>query len=156
MSSGSQNHSNSLPDASCSRPLGRLFLNLAVLTVIAGAWSSSAEASCGHYLFRNGKPVDSTTSQIIRGEANGESRPDSSTSPAENPVSQCHGPNCSGRPVPVNPLPVTPPHLVRGFDQAAILASLFQWPPLSCAPEIPESERGASCVPSLIFRPPTF
>ena len=154
MSNCAKTCQNPLRHATRLQSAGRRLAVVASVCLVAVMWSSSAGASCGNYLFRHGKPVGgsfSTMSDHLDAR-----NPDGNTSetPGELPVPPCHGPNCSGNPVPLMPVPVAPTHLVRGFDQAAILASLAQTPTLRCAIEIPTSDRGACFVPSSIFRPP--
>jgi hypothetical protein len=124
---------------------------MAIVTIsVALVWSSTASASCGNYLFRNGKQVtDSSFSMNDHKENHASGR-----TPAGMPVPPCHGPNCSGNPIPLSPVPVAPTNMIRGFDQATILESLADSTSPSRAIEIPESERGARFVPSSIFRPP--
>ena len=127
------------------------YVLMVVVTIsVMSVWSSTASASCGNYLYRNGKQV--TDSSFAMNEHNENHA--SGKTPAGMPVPPCHGPNCSGNPIPLAPVPFAPTNLIRGFDQATILESLADsnWP--SGAIEIPESERGARFVPSSIFRPP--
>ena len=133
----------------------RRFVMVAAICLVTATWSSaSSAASCGNYLFRNGKPVHDSRS--LMNDHQDAANPESETNKTGNlPAPPCHGPNCSGNPVPLMPVPVAPTNLVRGFDQAAILESLAQTPTDRCAMEIPRSERGARFVPSSIFRPPT-
>jgi hypothetical protein len=122
-----------------------------VLVVVVGLVSAStASASCGNYLYRNGKPVSDAHSSM---NSHGSLRLDEMES-TKIPVPPCHGPNCSKNPVPLMPVPAAPTTVSQGFDQAAILAALAQVPSPSGGNEIPESERGACFVPSSIFRPP--
>ncbi len=149
--------------AATSRPLNSDWINpirvgeslrrwvIAIVSVsLVIAWSATASASCGDYLYRNGKRI--TNSSFSMQEHN--SNRASDTAPLELPVPPCHGPSCSGQPVPLMPVPVAPTNLVQGFDQAAILESLSQTPTPRRAIEIPTSERGACFLPSSIFRPP--
>lgn len=129
--------------------LRRWMMTIISVSVVV-AWSSTASASCGDYLYRNGKRA--INSSLSMHEHN--SNRTSDTAPLELPIPPCHGPSCSGQPVPLMPAPAAPTNLVRGFDQAAVLESLALTPPLRRAIEIPTSERGACFVPSSIFRPP--
>ena len=143
-------HANAMPDA--RRPWQLLWRALiAVATIsVAFVWTSTASASCGNYLYRNGKQVtDSSFSMNDYTENHA-----SSQIPADMPVPPCRGPNCSRNPTPLTPAPFAPTNLIRGFDQATILESLTDSASPSGAIEIPESERGARFVPSSIFRPP--
>ena len=143
-------HANAEPDAR------RLWLSLrrvlvAILTLaVALAWSTTASASCGNYLYRNGQQVtDSSLSMNHHSENQA-----SNTTPVGLPVPPCHGPNCSGNPIPLAPVPVAPTNSIRGFDQATILESLADVTSPSGVIEIPASERGACFEPSSLFRPP--
>ena len=143
-------HAKAKPDAKRPRlSLRRALMAVATITV-ALVWTSTASASCGNYLYRNGKPVtDSSFSMNDHTENH-----TSSKIPDGMPVPPCHGPNCSRNPTPLTPVPVAPTNLIRGFDQATILESLADSTSPSGAIEIPASERGARFVPSSIFRPP--
>jgi hypothetical protein len=124
---------------------------MAVVTVsVAWVWSSAASASCGNYLYRSGKPV--MDSSLLMNDHTGDHV--AGKTPAGVPVPPCHGPNCSGNPIPLAPVPAAPTNLIRGFDQAAVLESLADVSLPSGSIEIPVSERGARFVPSSVFRPP--
>ena len=143
-------HAKAKPDAKRPTLLLRRAL-MAVATIsMALVWTSTAAASCGNYLYRNGKQV--TDSSFSMNEHNENHA--SNQIPVDMPVPPCHGPNCSRNPIPLAPVPVAPTNLIRGFDQATILESLTDSALPSGAIEIPESERGARFVPSSIFRPP--
>ncbi len=143
-------HAATKPNAGCSRLLLQRWVIWLGMLSVGLVWSSTASASCGNYLYRNGKPVtDSSFSMNDHSENQA-----SGKTPAGMPVPPCHGPNCSGNPIPLAPVPAAPTNLIRGFDQAAILESLADSTSRSGAIEVPESERGARFVPSSIFRPP--
>ena len=142
-------HAKARPDARrLMASLQRVLIAVATISV-ALVWSSTASASCGNYLYRNGKPVADSSLMNDHNKDHAASR-----IPAGMPVPPCHGPNCSGNPIPLAPMPIAPTNLIRGFDQATILESLADSTSPSGAIEIPESERGARFVPSSIFRPP--
>lgn len=133
----------------CRWRLSRALLWITV-AVIGASWMSTASASCGHYLYRNGNPVNDVVVNVQ------DSTPTvaEEQTPLENPVHRCSGPNCSQTPVPLNPTPAAPVNLISGFDQLAVLQSLCRPAFTRSAVEIPESERGAHFEPSAIFRPP--
>ena len=138
------------PDARRPRlSLPRVLL-AAVAVSVALVWSSTASASCGNYLYRNGKPVTDSSFSMNNHTENYAS----GKTPAGVPAQPCHGPNCSGNPIPLAPVPVAPTNLIRGFDQATILEALADLTSPSGAIEIPASERGARFEPSSVFRPP--
>ena len=150
-----ENHLRMPPDV--QRPQfswQRVLIPVAFLSV-ALVWSTSAVASCGNYLYRNGKPVSDAFSSMNDHNQVSARESESAEVPSRIPRPPCHGPNCSGSPIPLMPVPSAPSNLIRGFDQAAIIKSLAQTPTQRRAIEIPESERGACFVPSSIFRPPT-
>ena len=117
-------------------------------------WTRSASASCGNYLYRNGKAV--SLHSIPMNELNEISENNGATDnvPSEIPVRRCSGPNCSSSPFPLAPVPAAPSNLIRGFDQATVLESVEQTQNTRGAIEFPESERGARFEPSTVFRPP--
>ena len=143
-------HAKAKPDVPRLRPSLQRVLMAVVTISVALTWSATASASCGNYLYRNGKQVTDSSFSMTDHSENHES----SRIPAGMPVPPCHGPNCSGNPIPLAPVPFAPTNLIRGFDQATILESLADSTSPSGAIEIPASERGARFVPSSIFRPP--
>ena len=148
MPSSPKNHCDFKPIASQS--LTRHGFRVIVFVVFGLASASTASASCGNYLYRNGKPVSDEHSSIAVHEASRSNDQESTKIPAP----PCHGPNCSKNPVPLMPVPVTPTTVGQGFDQAAILEALAQVSSPPRGTEVPESERGACFVPSSVFRPP--
>jgi hypothetical protein len=132
----------------------RFVVLLSLVATIALSATRSASASCGDYLFRNGRPVSShslTMNPVTRGQADNS---ETGSSPIQVPFGRCSGPNCSSSPVPLTPVPTAPSTLIMGFDQAAVLEALAGTCTNSGAIQIPESERGARFEPSTIFRPP--
>ncbi len=132
----------------------RLSLQRVLATIVAVSMAlvctSTASASCGDYLYRNGKTVtDSSFSMNGQDENHG-----SGETPVRVPVQPCHGPNCSGNPIPLAPVSVAPTNLIRGFDQAHILETLTDLISPSGTFEHPESECGADFEPPSVFRPP--
>jgi hypothetical protein len=121
------------------------------------AGSKSASATCGNYLFRNGKPVADhamTHAQTMQETNIVLGQFATRRAPAQTPVRRCSGPNCSNNPVPFAPVPSAPISQMRGFDPAALLESISLSAATLEALELPESERGARYWPSAIFRPP--
>lgn len=156
MTSPAQTRSNDRPLQSV-RGFARRGLLVVVTLGIVLSWTQSASASCGNYLFRNGKPVaghSMAENQAVHG-----SQPDigefaDSTAPVQVPVRRCSGPNCSSSPVPLAPVPAVPVNLLRSLDPAALLELASVSSETRQAIELPESERGARYLPSSIFRPP--
>lgn len=135
-------------------PLVRRVVMVMMTFGAALSWNASASASCGNYLFRNGKPVGdhAMATDLVRAHsADGHASPGD---PNGIPDKPCRGPNCSSSPLPFAPVPAAPSTLIRGFEQAAVLESLAKPQSNSGAIQIPESERGARFEPSTIFRPP--
>jgi hypothetical protein len=143
----------------------RKVLMLLSTFAVAMSMSNSAVASCGNYLFRNGKPVSHQTmagpSELsLRVPQSGSDQLPhtligrSDATPLEVPVGPCNGPNCSRSRMPLAPVPAAPTNLIRNVDQAALLETLSQASQGSGEVEFPESERGACYEPSSIFRPP--
>lgn len=128
---------------------------LAASAIVLGLnWTSSASASCGNYLHRNGQPVsghvvsmDSVTGVHAEGIS-------SNKTPLEVPVRRCSGPNCSSNPLPLAPVPVAPVNLFRTVDPGVILQSLTDADSVREGLQVPQSERGAFFEPSSVFRPP--
>lgn len=108
-------------------------------------------ASCGDYLFRNGKPVSGHSMAKPAGEAEVSEHP----APQRDAIPRCSGPNCSSRPMshlPVSQVPIAP---VRGMRADCILNSPHEQPGIRSISGIPRSEQGAYFEPLPIFRPPT-
>lgn len=113
--------------------------------------AAPATASCGNYLFRNGRPVAQHDTLLID-ESFTESQATAAVRvPPGTPIRQCSGPNCSGSP---HPIRGATSNLMRGLEQHAVLELCTQTPSIRDPLRIPESERGNVFVPSLIFRPP--
>lgn len=149
-----------IPTARRSKPRNGSAISLRKMIGVIGAllvalsWMQSASASCGNYLFRNGKPVSGHFRPMdsLNGVQAHELQADAG--PLEFPVRRCSGPNCSSSPLPLAPVPAVPSNLIQSFDPAAILEMLVQSSETPRGIEIPQSERGACFEPSLIFRPP--
>lgn len=148
--------SNSRPPCGVLRSV-RCVIAAVILLIIAGPSSTSASASCGHYLYRNGKPV--TDHRMIHSSHAADIVADSNSltetnRPHNPPMRPCTGPNCSGSKVPLGPTPLVPIRLLPGADSAVLLESHAGQDNQRKVTAIPESERGARFWPSLIFRPP--
>lgn len=124
---------------------------IACLVIILS--SPSALATCGDYLFRNGRSV--VFHDVRSGETQGAAAelmapglPVNESAPLP---FRCHGANCSQAPVPVPPIPAA----VRVISDSAILLDLL---PGCCdsfrAFALPRSERAVKCESSPPFRPP--
>lgn len=113
--------------------------------------SLPASASCGNYLFRNGRPVAQHDNSLIDERFTESQETAALRVQPGTPIRQCSGPNCSGRP---HPIQGATSNLNRGLDQQAVVESCMQAPSIRDPLRIPESERGNIFVPSLIFRPP--
>jgi hypothetical protein len=117
-------------------------------------WMSTASASCGNYLYRNGRPVVNHDMHVETAAANEDAAGPIQRRSHELPVRKCSGPNCSRSSLPLAPVPAAPSNLIRGFDPAAILETLLHVDQTRGAMHVPQSERGARYEPSSIFRPP--
>ena len=155
MTSPAQTCSNDQPLQSVPGFVRRGLL-LAVSLGIVLSWTQTASASCGNYLFRNGKPVAGHSMpehQVVQDSAI-DFADVASEVPVQAPVRRCSGPNCSSSPVPLAPMPAVPVNLLRSLDPAALLELASSSSETRRAIELPESERGARYLPSSIFRPP--
>ncbi len=145
-----ENCSKSMPSAISSQSVTCRFFAVAVLAIVGFTSAATASATCGDYLRLDGNPTGHThfpageSLAVVMGHR----------VPTGLPAPPCHGPNCSDNSVPTMPAPFAPPKLVQGFDEVAIIVALTQRPSPLTGREIPESERGASFVPSSVFRPP--
>ena len=133
-----------------SRQVGGMIVTMAVVLF----WGSSVSASCGNYLFRGGEPGNSHSTPMVSTVGVHAEGAASEREPLRIPVRRCSGPNCSGNPMPMAPVPAAPAQLIRAFDQATLLESLGDVMPTRRAIEIPESVCGARFEPASIFRPP--
>ena len=156
MTSPARTCSNDQPLQSV-RGFARRGLLLAVTLSVVLSWTQSASASCGNYLFRNGKPVAGHSmpehQMVVEATADFADLA-SSEVPVRAPVRRCSGPNCSSSHVPLAPVPAVPVNLLRSLDPAALLELASASSETRRAIELPESERGARYLPSSIFRPP--
>lgn len=137
--------------ASCRTMLHVISSSAAVLIVLMFA-SDAAQASCGDYLYKNGKPVGHHSGMTQ--EYTPLADFDSSSEAPLLPLHRCSGPNCSGDPLPFTPAPAVPTQLTQGSDQATIAELVRACLSARSGCQIPESERGARFEPSTIFRPP--
>ncbi|RLS77880.1 MAG: hypothetical protein DWI00_04540 [Planctomycetota bacterium] len=156
MTSPAQTCSNDQPLQSVRGFAHRGLLLVITLGVVL-SWTQSASASCGDYLFRNGKPVAGHAMpehQIVQDASFDFGELASPEVPVQAPVRRCSGPNCSSSPVPLAPVPAVPVNLLRSLDPAALLELASVTSETRRAMELPESERGARYLPSSIFRPP--
>ena len=123
-------------------------------TVIWLILSAAASASCGNYLFRNGKPVGehamgSSPDDLAALRASG-----SRSMPYGLPAGGCNGPHCSGHQLPWSPASV-PTSIVKFRDQPAFVAGVPDGNSLrTVSGQVPTSESGEFFEPPLIFRPP--
>jgi hypothetical protein len=156
MTSPAQTCSNNQPLQSVLGFARRGLLLVVTLSVVL-SWTQSASASCGDYLFRNGKPVAGHSvpdHQVVVDATVDFGDLANSEVPVHAPVRRCSGPNCSSSPVPLAPVPAVPVNLLRSLDPAALLELASSSSETRRAIELPESERGARYLPSSIFRPP--
>ena len=130
-----------------------------VLMAVVLSTSKTASASCGDYLFRNGKPVASHGLSHAEMPAEHEvvvQKSGSTDVPEQAPIERCKGPNCSKSPIPFAPSPSAPLSQVRVSDPAALLGSILSGADTREVTEFPESEQGARYLPSSVFRPPAI
>jgi hypothetical protein len=156
MTSPAQTCSNNQPLQSV-RGFARRGLLLIVTLSVVLSWTQSVSASCGDYLFRNGKPVadhSMAEHQMVHVTTVDFADLANSEVPVRAPVRRCSGPNCSSSPVPFAPVPSVPVNFLRSLDPAALLEMASAPSETRRAIELPESERGARYLPSSIFRPP--
>jgi hypothetical protein len=145
-----------LPD-SCDRLTAwRWWLIASMLVVVLNCMASAAQASCGNYLYRNGRPVGGhmMLTDSVPASQDRVLTDHIVTDHNEAPAVPCSGPNCTGRPFPVVPIPVAPLNPARGFHPAVILQSSTIAEPECDSRQVPLSERGARFEPSSVFRPP--
>lgn len=113
-----------------------------------------AFATCGDYLYRNGRPVSHAVGNGEMSESQTH-LPSADQKPFDAPLpGRCSGPHCSSNPLPERQLPASPSNLVQGFDQAAILGSLLRDLKARRGRQIPESEQGVRFEPLPVYRPP--
>ena len=131
----------------------RLVLLMATLSYWASS-CSMAEASCGDYLHKRGKPV---SSHVMFDSLNFNSvtwdgaDAGSTSAPLSAP---CTGPNCSRSPRPAAPAQV-PTTIISEFEQAVLNVCETNSSLDQLRRRIPDSERSTPYEPMEIFRPPT-
>ena len=120
-------------------------------------WTSScsvAEASCGDYLHKRGKPVSSHVmfdSLNFNSAALDGADVGSTSAPLSAP---CTGPNCSRSPRPAAPVQI-PTTITSELEQAVLIVCDKNSPLGQQRRRIPDSERSTHYEPMEIFRPPT-
>lgn len=168
--SPSGSHSGRAGGSRFARGSGLLKLVAVLIVILPG---SKLYASCGDYLFRNGRSVSHamdrlpltagqlSTGNLLAGDLSSgdlfevqvfggiEGRVPGGH-PPERP---CSGPNCSQSPTPLSS-PEVPITNLRGFDQATLTDSLGSLSSDRSETERPASEHGAKHMPARIFRPP--
>ena len=107
-------------------------------------------ASCGDYLFRNGRPVSGHS--MAKHADVAEVTEDGV--PQQESVPPCSGPNCSSRSIPHLPLSQVPTDPARSLRSDCVLVSQSDRQPANELAEIPQSEQGAFFEPLPVFRPP--
>ncbi len=128
-----------------------------VIVAIGLSSGQSADASCGDYLFRNGKPVsghEMANDHMVHERDIAVDYATLPDTPSQDPFRRCTGPNCSKSPVPFSPVPAAPVSQFRNTDPAALLGCISVPSAGRRITGFPESERGGRYVPSSIFRPP--
>jgi hypothetical protein len=135
---------------SLRRGAGRLLNLLVVAACAVIANSSPAQAeTCGHYLFRNGRPVHS---QATTGQSPDTTATDALAAPGL-PIEPCQGLGCREHSIPLSvPAPVSAELIERPAD--AILQILASFGEGYQGWILPESETGELMIAPGIFRPP--
>jgi hypothetical protein len=125
--------------------------DFAVIVILVLAWILSTPAvrasTCGHYLYRNGKPV-----------AHHDSLPQAVAQTADQsapmlPISPCDGPGCRRSSVPLELPPVTT-RMTTQSRVAALLQEILAQAGPRPGSVLPESEDGEFHEAQGIFRPP--
>ena len=132
-----------------------IMAGLSLATMVS--WADNVSASCGDYLFKNGKPVSAhsmanhSPKQPVHGDVDVLSLTDL---PRKMPARPCTGPKCSKHRAPFGPAPTSPMAEVRFPDPAALQEPLSPSAEEGHTSRFPDSERGARYLPSPVFRPP--
>lgn len=125
-------------------------LVVAACAVIANSSNAHAE-TCGHYLFKNGRPVQS---QTMMGQNPEDNATDALAAPGL-PVEPCQGLGCREHSIPLSvPAPVSAELIERPADAILQIFASFgeghqEW-------RLPESETGELMIAPGIFRPPAY
>lgn len=127
-----------------------------MIIALSGLAERAVAGSCGHYLYRNGKPVHS------------ESMNDSAQTPKENvflttvnhesapaPKQPCKGPGCRSGSIPLGPVPV-PISMSWSTELAVLLDELSASVSQDGVRVVHDSECATDNCVDDIFRPPTF
>jgi hypothetical protein len=127
-----------------------IWLCFSIVLVFANR-AAQAE-TCGHYLYRNGKPVvgvhnPAHADAIAAAARHNETRPAA-------PKLPCSGPGCRKQAPPLLPAPAAPSSSVAN-DHLAILEKLLSAQMCLDSLSAPQSERGAVWIAGEVFRPPT-
>ncbi len=146
-------HTNSARLNSRMLPQGRFVAVIVFLISMPSFGGPVLAGSCGHYLFRNGKPVEthSMTNHVSEAVALDSAIVEPRSTPV-NPV-PCRGPGCRSGSIPLAPNPA-PVNLNVQSELAILFDSLSS---ASHAPRFgatPSSDRLPSPCVDEIFRPP--
>lgn len=110
-------------------------------------------STCGHYLYRNGKPVNEHNSPMGAVEFGVELAAEYVQPIRSHAPMPCKGPGCKGQSIPLAPLSA-PASVSRTLDPAALLDDLLSRDGIPQSFLHPHSERGEFYQAARLFRPP--
>jgi hypothetical protein len=133
-----------------------LVCSAVMVVALSGLAERAVAGSCGHYLYRNGKPVRSESmnhsaqtpnDSVFLITLNHESTPE--------PKQPCKGPGCRSGSVPLAPVPV-PISVNWSTELAVLLHELSASVSHAGVRVVHDSERATGNCVDDIFRPPAF
>lgn len=142
----------STPVQSATRCLRRV-LAVCIVWFVTSVQTTAVAETCGHYLYRNGQPVDATKGLALSGTPLADSV-DGLTG-RQNPwqPKPCNGPGCRQHSIPLSAPPIAP--VTTAASEFALLFQIMLQNALTI-PErwLPASESGHFYLSQPLFRPP--
>jgi hypothetical protein len=140
------------PIQSASRSLWRV-LAVCIFWIVTSLQTSAVAETCGHYLFRNGHPVDASKGLVLSEQA----RVDSvdALSGSQNPwqPGPCNGLGCRQHSIPLSAPPIGPV-TTAASEFGMLFQSMLKNDLKTSERWLPASETGHFNLPQPVFRPP--
>ncbi len=128
-------------------------LAVCVLWFVTSTHTAVMAESCGHYLFRNGLPVDGSKGLALSGHAPVDSEYASNDSQNPWQPKPCEGLGCRQHSIPLSAPPVSP--VTTAASEFATLLQNLQQNDLTVPGQLlPVSESGHFYLSQPVFRPP--
>jgi hypothetical protein len=131
----------------------RVVASVMVITAVVLSADGAVASTCGHYLYRNGKPVSEHNGPMEAAEFGGEFAAEHVQPVRPDAPTPCRGPGCKEQSIPL--VPVSAPFSIsRTLDPAALLDDILSRDGSEESFLRPQSERGEFYQAARLFRPP--